>query len=478
MVVVPNPPATSFLCPGERHAIPRSVHLARLGRSYAACATCPQRHDSGLVPLQPLIAPQVSPRDQSTGLQVTCGGIRGRYLNDLDRGRVRRMATLFARQLWEARPRRWRNPGTYTLSDDPSAVPAQGHAAPERQPLTIVVGYDERPSSPDLAIGVVTGCVQAGCRVIDLGRVSRAMWTWAARHFHADGGVLVTGIGREWSWSGCDWLGAQQQPIAAAQLEQILVDSQADCGRPTRTSGSVAAYPLMDEYVAQLRESFHALRPLKLIVATASDVIAHALRRVRVDLPCTIDIATGPEWHAVHLEDSHVGQRLAARILESGADAGFWIDADGQRLRVFSSNGEPQPLPRLAERITQMLAHEFPDDCHPTLLEMSSHLTGAVGLSPGEPYHARDAAHGFQPRWLRTPITRHVLTSREGDDFSAVLSSSQAAVGFDEQNRLWLTRPSLQCDAVAVIAATLRLMSWVEGTLAELLAETTSAAHA
>lgn len=388
------------------------------------------------------------------------------------------MATLFARQLWEARPWRWRKPAALSACADSSdvAAPPSSHLA--REPLTILVGYDERPSSPDLAIGVVTGCVQAGCCVLDLGLVSRAMWTWAARHLHADGGVLVTGVGREWSWSGCDWLGADQRPLTATQLEQILQNSQLDSGRPTRTAGSVAAYPLLDEYVAQLRGAFHALRPLKLVVATASEVIGHALRRVCVDLPCTLDCATGAEWHAVHLADSHIGQRLASRIVETGADVGFWIDADGQRLRVFSSNGEPQPLPRLARRLTQMLAHEFPEDCEPTLLELTTQPAAETGVRRFEVGHGGHTTPGFQPRWLHTPLTRRVLSAHEIDEFPAVFRTTRAAVGLDERERLWLATPALQCDAVAVIAATLRLMSWAEGTLAELLAETISATHA
>ena len=38
--------AADYLCPGEKAAVSRAVHLGRLARFYSRCRSCPHREDS------------------------------------------------------------------------------------------------------------------------------------------------------------------------------------------------------------------------------------------------------------------------------------------------------------------------------------------------------------------------------------------------------------------------------------------------
>ncbi|HKJ92149.1 MAG TPA: phosphomannomutase/phosphoglucomutase, partial [Longimicrobiales bacterium] len=58
---------------------------------------------------------------------------------------------------------------------------------------TIVVGHDNRPSSPTLAEGVIAGARAAGVDVIDVGTVPTPVLYFAAETFQADGGLQITG---------------------------------------------------------------------------------------------------------------------------------------------------------------------------------------------------------------------------------------------------------------------------------------------
>ena len=86
------PKAGEYLCPGEKHAVSRAVHLGRLARFYPACRQCKHRHDTGtLSPRQIARFDETQPRGQSAPL-FHAEGAEGVYLNDLGPKAVREMA--------------------------------------------------------------------------------------------------------------------------------------------------------------------------------------------------------------------------------------------------------------------------------------------------------------------------------------------------------------------------------------------------
>src|SRR5690554_5443299 len=53
--------------------------------------------------------------------------------------------------------------------------------------LRVVVGHDNRPSSPALVAAVVAGLRGAGVDVVSIGTVPTPVLYWAVQHFGADG---------------------------------------------------------------------------------------------------------------------------------------------------------------------------------------------------------------------------------------------------------------------------------------------------
>ncbi|HTN02265.1 MAG TPA: hypothetical protein VL132_10325, partial [Planctomycetaceae bacterium] len=154
----PDREPAEYLCPGETHPISRSVHLARLAAFYPACRECPCRNETGQLP-QELIGRFAETRQRAPRPTWIKGeGVRAVYLNELDRPRTADWAAALALRLWEDIPR----PGRTSPSppEDPDAAsPPRRHAMP-----SVVVGYDERSSSPDLFAGAVLGLRRMGCQ--------------------------------------------------------------------------------------------------------------------------------------------------------------------------------------------------------------------------------------------------------------------------------------------------------------------------
>src|SRR6185503_10138182 len=67
---------------------------------------------------------------------------------------------------------------------------------------TVVVGRDNRPSSPELAQALVRGIRAAGVDVLDIGTVPTPMVYWTEATRKTDGGVQITGSHNPAEWNG------------------------------------------------------------------------------------------------------------------------------------------------------------------------------------------------------------------------------------------------------------------------------------
>lgn len=189
-----------YLCPGEIHPITRAVHLSRLAAFYPKCRDCPLRTDTGQLPARTVQQLQNTERRVRRKSLMTREGIRAVYLNELTRARAGQIAAAFAGMLWEQAP--WLPAGT------PDS-PCRRKARP-----SVVVGHDERPSSPDIVTGVAGALRQWGCQVIDIGTASTPCFWFAVDHLRASGGIFVTGAGCDPAWTGLNFAGPLGTPLS------------------------------------------------------------------------------------------------------------------------------------------------------------------------------------------------------------------------------------------------------------------------
>ena len=84
-----------------------------------------------------------------------------------------------------------------TLSKEDAFFIGKGFATiiarEQSESKTICVGYDGRLSSPELVEALIEGIKSAGANVINIGLGPTPMLYFAANHFNAAGGIMVTG---------------------------------------------------------------------------------------------------------------------------------------------------------------------------------------------------------------------------------------------------------------------------------------------
>ena len=358
-------PVITLRCPGEAYDIPLAVHRARLAAGYAKCRHCPhhpaaagQNRPGSAVPAEGVGDPDESPLAPAVAALFEPEGIRGVYLNQLDRQLAGELAAAFAQELIRELPEVSQDDGV-APEMSAASLPESGEGVRVLQAgvsgPTVVLAQDERPSSPDLARGVCLALRRMGLQVVDLGIATRGELGWAIGHLQAVGGVLVTGAGKGPEWTGLDLAGAGgaawSQP---GRLADVLRTWQTGVVRGGRRSGGLRSSRLRSEYLAQYQPGCHALRPLRIAWSCAARLPTRLVRQLLQPTACRLlEVETAVRTRPLHELAERDLQPLVECIQRERAHLGLWVDELAQQVWLVDERGVLVPSDRHARWLRQ-----------------------------------------------------------------------------------------------------------------------------
>ncbi len=257
----------------------------------------------------------------TAGLMVSVSGIRGRVGEALTPEVVARYAAAF---------------GAWSI--------ARGSS---RQ---IVVGRDSRVSGP-MFHRIVVGTLQlVGCDVIDIGLTTTPGCQLAVEHHHAAGGLMLSASHNPIEWNALKLIGASGLFLEAA--EGMAMRALVEAGTPHATWDRIGAVIQDDGVAARHVESVLAIPYI--------DAAGIRARRFKVALDCVRGAGAtvmplllerlGCEVVAINMEPdgrfprepepipANLGE-LERLVKESGADVGFAVDPDVDRLALVADGG-------------------------------------------------------------------------------------------------------------------------------------------
>ncbi len=453
-MIIPASTIDVYRCPGEDYDITRSVHLSRLAVSYSKCRTCP--HAPGAAIAFETSAGTAAPGGLAEDKLLTSEGIRGRYLNDLTRATAARIAGALASCLWDdvagpeaAAAGALRVPpaaeeslapefGTVTIPGTP--LPAEGVRllAPGRPGPSVVLGHDDRPSSPEIVTGVGQALRRMGCQVVDVGLATRPCLVFAVDHLRAAGGVHVTGAGCDPGWTGLDFLARGSVPCSSpGMLDRIAARYREGYSRPSRRPGSQRTFQAAVPYEASLWKHFHALRPFKIALASPNRTVRDLFTRIFRKLACRLLHVETPTRVRSSLEPSDPDlERLSRRVCEAGAHLGMLVDDDGEQCVLFDENGRLVPPQVVARLLTADLGN------------------GATAEARCSPTVAVDS-----------PDRR-----RRREEVTATMRQEQLTFAVDGAGRYWFAEAYPACDALLTLVHLLQALSRSDTPLSEVAA--------
>ena len=255
----------------------------------------------------------------SDTLMVGVSGVRGIVGKDLTEDVVTRYATAFG--LW----------------------------AGERKPL-VVVGRDARKSGPAFETAVVAGLASVGCDVVKVGLAPTPTIQLAVEHHRAGGGIAITASHNPIEWNALKFIGPDGvflDGADAVRLQQLAVQSgegrekagnvKTDEGAVTRHLEGVLRLPGLAVAEIRAKEVKVALDAVR---GAGGPIMRALLERLGCEV-AGIHLETDGEFpRAPEPVPENLGE-LAGLVRRSGADLGFAVDPDGDRLAIVDERGEP-----------------------------------------------------------------------------------------------------------------------------------------
>jgi phosphomannomutase len=323
----------------------------------------------------------------------------------------------------------------------------------------VVVGRDSRVSGPMFHRSAVAALQSVGVRVIDLGLTTTPTCQLAVEHHHAAGGLMLSASHNPIEWNALKFIGPSGlfldaaegaamralvgQPFARATWER-LGQVDADDEAPARHIDAVLALPVIDTARIRARKLHVALDCCRGAGAVIMPALLDRLgcRVTVINLEPDGRFPRPPEPVPENLGE------LEALVARTGADVGFAVDPDVDRLAIVADDGRA-----IGEDYTLALAARV----------VLSQRPGTVVTNLSTSRIVDDVAARAGSRVIRAPVGEVNVAIR--------MREERAVVGGEGNGGVILPDLHLGRDAPLAAALVLQLLSEGEAKLSRIVSD-------
>jgi phosphomannomutase len=217
----------------------------------------------------------------------------------------------------------------------------------EREPGTVVIGEDMRPSSPVFADAFSAGVTSQGLEVIRIGLASTDMLYFAAGKLNFPG-AMFTASHNPAEYNGIKLCLSGARPIGK-ESGLLTIERFVNDGSPIdfRSVGNESNRDMLAEYVDHLLTlvDLSEIRPLKIVVDAGNGMAGHTAPAVFVRLNCEVIPmyyeldGTFPNHEANPIDPKNL-KDLQKAVKKHKADIGLAFDGDADRCFLVDESGE------------------------------------------------------------------------------------------------------------------------------------------
>lgn len=211
----------------------------------------------------------------------------------------------------------------------------------------VIVGGDNRASTPAYREALISGLCQAGANVVNLGEVTTPMVSYARRRLGGAAYAMVTASHRPANFNGLKWMIGRRSP-QRNDVEKLERTVEPNGTGSTRMRGSWRDLDISFDYVGWLQQTWVESMGARLRVVLDplyGTCAARARRYLQAILPCSLFSAIHDEPDAAlgnaapDCSDPERLRELAAAVEHEGADLGIALDGDGDCLALVDGEG-------------------------------------------------------------------------------------------------------------------------------------------
>jgi len=206
----------------------------------------------------------------------------------------------------------------------------------------VVVGRDGRLSGPELSEALISGLIESGCHVVNIGMVPSPVLYFATHTKAASSGVMITGSHNPAEYNGLKIMIAGET-LSAERIQALytrILENDFTNGHGTSTSISID-----QDYIGTIKSDIQLEKELKVVIDCGNGVAGNiapqlfeALGVKTSKLFCLVD-GRFPNHHPDPSKPENL-KDLIQEVIDTGADLGLAFDGDGDRLGVIDNTGQ------------------------------------------------------------------------------------------------------------------------------------------
>lgn len=207
----------------------------------------------------------------------------------------------------------------------------------------VIIGYDNRESSPVLASALIKGLTESGANVINLGLVTTPMYYFAKKYNKINTGIMITASHNPKEYNGFK----MSFDIKGNAYGKYIMDFRDFTNKKEfdEGNGSVRELNIREDYLKLLKECTNlGNRKVRVVIdcgnGTGSIIVKDILDMFDVEyylLYCESD-SNFPNHHPDPSVPANMVD-LGNKVVELGYDLGIGIDGDADRVGLVDENG-------------------------------------------------------------------------------------------------------------------------------------------
>ena len=316
----------------------------------------------------------------------------------------------------------------------------------------IVVGRDGRLTGPMLSESLISGLIESGCHVVDIGMVPTPLVYFSTYTKGTGSGVMVTGSHNPPEYNGLKIMIAGET-LSADRIQNLysrILNKELASG-----SGSSTSINIDQDYMDTIKSDITLNRKLNIVVDCGNGVAGNIAPKLFESLGakvtklfCLVD-GRFPNHHPDPSNPENL-EDLIKEVVDTGADLGLAFDGDGDRLGLVDNNGNVVWADRQMILYSRDVLSRKPGAKIIFDVKCSSLLPKDISEHGGEPIMSR-TGHSFIKNKLKE------TDAELGGEMSGHIFFNERWYGFD--------------DAIYAGARLLEIISKTDKTCAEIFAE-------
>ena len=207
----------------------------------------------------------------------------------------------------------------------------------------VIIGEDNRFSSPALSKALIQGILSTGVDVIYLGLVTSPMLYYANEIFNIRAGIMVTASHNPKEYNGFKIAFDERGEICGDEITEFrdfVLNADFIDG-----NGKIEKFDIKEKYVNMLVSKFDFKKRLKVVVdagnGTSSIVVKDVFDKLNLDVTY-IYCDSNPDFPNHHPDPAEAENMvdLQKKVLEIGADIGVAFDGDSDRVGCVDDEGK------------------------------------------------------------------------------------------------------------------------------------------